>query len=107
MPRSSSLTNAELRRMRPGRKVHGRFFMLTRSPLFPPRPKCAVVVSKKVAVKAVKRNRIKRQGRSILATLLSELGSGAHVFTAKREAASASFAQMEADIRELVRKGNS
>src|SRR3989344_1438093 len=75
MPRSSSLTNAELRRMRPGRKVHGRFFMLTRSPLFPPRPKCAVVVSKKVAVKAVKRNRIKRQGRSILATLLSELGS--------------------------------
>ncbi len=106
MPRHYRLTGTELRAIRPTRRIHGACFSLAIS-LLPDRasPGVAVVVSKKVAARAAKRNLIKRRTR---AALLKVAGSfapeRAYVFTAKKDAARADFAAIEGDIRTLVAK---
>ena len=86
------------------RRLHGSYFSLAVT-LFPPGTgiKVACVVSKKVALRAVDRNRIDRRYKEALRPLLHALrGDVALVFHAKREAARASFADIEHDIRSLV-----
>ena len=65
--------------------------------------KFACVVSKKVSSRAVDRNRIKRQCREAIRPQLSKLGGRyALVFTAKREAVHASFAEVVQEIGKLL-----
>lgn len=65
-------------------------------------PKFACVVSKKVASKAVERNLIKRRSRAALQKHLTGTAPGSYVFYAKKDAAGASFASVEKDIKNLL-----
>ncbi|OGG91940.1 ribonuclease P protein component [Candidatus Kaiserbacteria bacterium RIFCSPLOWO2_12_FULL_53_8] len=86
------------------RRVHGTCFSLTIAPLPEgERAKAAVVVPKKMAARAVDRNRIERRVREALRPLLARLQSPTVlVFHAKREAAEASFADTKKDIKTLL-----
>jgi ribonuclease P protein component len=86
-----------------GRKLHGSLYTVSVSP-FPTRAHATCVVSKKVSPKAVARNTVKRHCREALRPHLKDLPPGAYVFTAKREAAAASFRDVCADIKGLVAK---
>lgn len=67
------------------------------------RSRVACVVSKKVSLRAVVRNRIKRRCREALAPLLKSVRRPlALVCNAKREAVEASFAEIRDDIARLV-----
>jgi len=61
-----------------------------------------IVVSKKVAVKAVDRNLIKRRWRASLLKYLSAAPAGAYVFVAKRDAARVSFSDIRDDVAALM-----
>jgi ribonuclease P protein component len=111
MPKKYRLSGEELRGLsgRPaqsaGKRIHGRFFSLLVVPVGRGNAKCACVVSKKTAAKAVDRNSIKRRFRNILATrIVREQKPLALVFSAKRDAGGASFAELEHDIDELFSK---
>jgi ribonuclease P protein component len=102
MPAASRLTHEAMQHLR-GKRLHGALFSLLCAPLPSGRSKAAIVVSKKVAAKATDRNRIKRRARAAVASRLKTLGEPrALVFTAKKEASTASFAEIRADIEALV-----
>jgi ribonuclease P protein component len=64
-----------------------------------------VVVSKKVSLRAVDRNRIKRRGRAVLQSLTTGRPEPlALSFLAKREALKATFQEVEKDVRELFER---
>ena len=110
MPKKYRLSGEELRSFsgRPavsrGKRLNGRFFSLLvvsgeKS------AKCACVVSKKTAARAVDRNKIKRRCRDILAKRIGSLQKpAALVFSAKREAKAATFSELEHDIEALLSK---
>ena len=60
-------------------------------------------VSKKVGV-AVVRNRTKRRLRDCVRPLLPEMRSGLYVFVARPSAAECSFQELNARVKQLVRK---
>lgn len=63
----------------------------------------ACVVSKKVAQKAVDRNKLKRRMRSVLLPLLKQVRDPQWiVLQAKRGASQASFAELKRDMHALV-----
>lgn len=67
--------------------------------------KCASVVSKKVSLKAVERNKVKRRFRNILSGRISGVHKAvALVFYAKREAKDADFGELERDVEVLFSK---
>ncbi len=67
------------------------------------KPKFACVVSKKVAVRAVDRNRIRRLSREVARTLLSEAFSSLNlILYAKKEAKKASYQTIETDVKALL-----
>jgi ribonuclease P protein component len=66
-------------------------------------PKCACVVSKKVAKSAAERNLIKRRCREALRPASSKLASSLSlIFYAKREARGASYAMLAEDVKRLL-----
>jgi len=87
------------------RKVHGTLFSLTGTRIQEKATALACVVSKKVASKAVDRNRIKRWCREAARQHARSLEvSYAMVFRAKKDAASATHADIEREIGTLVEK---
>lgn len=97
------LTNAELRRLKPKKRLHGIVFSLSVAPLSAStRAKFACVVSKRIASRAVDRNTLKRRCRAALQPVSAQLSPAAYVFTAKREAAAASYAAVREDIQSLL-----
>ena len=104
MPKKYRLTGEELSHLS-GKRMHGKFFSLLISPISGDHAKCAVVVSKKVAMKAVDRNKIKRRVRNILSKHIPRTkNSVALVFSAKRETKGVAFAELSRDIEALFSK---
>lgn len=63
----------------------------------------AFLCSKKVSPKAVKRNTLRRQGYTVIQTLLSRITPGVYcVFSFKKEAQQGSFEDIEKDIVNLL-----
>jgi len=62
-------------------------------------------VSKKVGV-AVVRNRTKRRLRECVRPLLPQMRSGLYVFVARPAAAECTYAQLEARVKQLLRKAD-
>lgn len=84
--------------------LHGRLVTVTFAPLpgFS-RPKAAAVVSKKVALRAVDRNRIQRRVRDILRPhILLSQEPLAIIVRAKKEALSADMAALRADLEPII-----
>ncbi|MDR3570728.1 MAG: ribonuclease P protein component [Candidatus Pacebacteria bacterium] len=85
-----------------GKRLHGRFFSLLVAPLSGNKPKFATVVSKKTAVKAVDRNKIKRHMRSALAKAAPAVKAPqALVLYAKAEVKNANYRDILNDIESL------
>lgn len=105
MPRKYSLSGAQIRGLRPKKRLSGALFSLSLSAVASAVPLCATVVSKKVAQRATTRNLIKRRCKHALSRHLSSLTPGiAYVLTARREAAGASYADVVHDIETLIAK---
>lgn len=102
MPKKNRLSGTQIRRMRAPRKIHGSLFSVAISPLEGKTARFACVVSKRVAMKATVRNLIKRRCRAALAAHRALL-PGAYVFTAKKDAAIATYADIKRDVESLVK----
>lgn len=104
MPKKYRLTGEEIRNLS-GKRLHGKLFSLLVASVAGDNAKCAVVASKKVATKAVDRNKIKRRTRTVLAKHISHVKKPvALVFYAKRETRGANFAEIARDIEALFSK---
>lgn len=106
MPKKYRLSRADwLRLPRPTRRVHGSYFSLSVVPFpSPGGPRVALVVPKKIAKRAVDRNKIERRCREALRPLMGNVQkSVALIFHAKREAREAAYAEVAADIRKMLR----
>lgn len=104
MPKKYLLTGPEIRSFRPLNRAHGTFFSLSYGPLEGADAKCAVVVSKKVAIKATDRNLIKRRARGVLLPLMGKAAPAGVILTAKKGAKEASFQDLSEDVRRLFAK---
>lgn len=104
MPKKYLLTGPEIRSFRPLNRAHGTFFSLSYGPIEGADAKCAVVVSKKVAVKATDRNLIKRRVRGILLPLMSKAAPAGVMLIAKKGASGASFQDLSTDVQRLFAK---
>jgi ribonuclease P protein component len=99
------LTRADFTRIRSGspRRFHGRYFSLSITRQSEGEPKFACVVSKKAAKRAVDRNRIKRRAKEALGAMLKGTTVPVSlVLYAKKEALTASYSDLAADIRALL-----
>jgi ribonuclease P protein component len=97
--KTGRLSSGDLRVFRPRTRVQGRFFTLALgSPNH--RVRFACIASKKVASKAVARNRIRRRCRAIVRGEAT-LPRATFVLIAKRGSADASFAELADDIHSL------
>jgi ribonuclease P protein component len=104
MPKKYRLSGEEIRKLS-GKRMHGKLFSLLVAPIPDDHQKCAVVVSKKVSLKAVDRNKVKRRARNVLAKLMPQMQrSVALVLYAKRETKDAEFAEISRDIEGLFSK---
>lgn len=101
MPKKHRLTGTEIRAIKSARRLHGKLFSLSYSP-GGAHPRFSFVVSKKVAVRAVDRNLIKRRSRAITNTHVKKLAPGAYVLSAKREAAGSAYTMMRSDIADII-----
>lgn len=106
MPGRYRVSRADFAKMRGFRRLSGALFTLSFGEVLGRRtPGAAVVVSKKVAAKAVARNTIKRRARAVLTGELKGNDSPTvFVLIAKKEAHKALFSAVQADIRALVAK---
>ena len=63
----------------------------------------ACVVSNKVARSAAKRNTLKRRMRAAADVLIPALPKAAYIFFAKKDAATATYKDIESDMREALK----
>lgn len=104
MPKQNRISGAQIRAISGARRISGDFFSLTLSPATQGVVQCACVVSKKVSKLAVKRNQLRRRCREALRAHLGTLPAGVYIFHAKREAAHATAAQIQADVQKIASK---
>lgn len=97
------LSTADFKTFRPARRAYAARTTLSIAPSIDGRVRAAFVVSKKVSAKAAVRNRVKRRLREALRSLPVPTRALTLVFTAKRSAADASYADIATDVQELVR----
>lgn len=102
MPKKFRLTVADLKAFRPERRFSGALFSLAIGKAA--RTGAACVISKKVAPRAVDRNKVKRRVKAALSPHLSALFPAAYVFYGKSGAADASFAEAKRDIEKLLHR---
>lgn len=104
MPKKYRLTGDEIKNLS-GKRSHGRLFSLLAAPLSVGHPKFAIVVSKKIASKAVDRNKIKRRTRNALAQARTKvIRPLALVLYAKSDIKKAAFSEIAHDIDALFSK---
>ena len=102
MPKKYRLSGEEIRHLS-GKRSHGRLFSLLTAPIAGDHAKCAIVVSKKAAARAVDRNKIKRRSRNVLAKHMAEVKKPvALVLYAKRDALKAEPSDVNSDIAGLL-----
>lgn len=111
MPKDQRISRTEFASMdiARARRFHGAFFTLSvasQSPDSPKnKPKFACVVSKKVSNRAVDRNRIRRVVKEICRTVGEGISSTKTlIFYAKKDAKTADFKTIDADIRTLLQQ---
>jgi len=97
------LSRADFSSLNPFLKEGGRFFTLTVAKSSDGQPHFACIVSKKTAHRAHERNRIKRRCRAAVREI-SPREPFAFVFTAKRSALDAEYAEILTDVRSLFVK---
>jgi ribonuclease P protein component len=85
-----------------GQRVNGRFFRLHVLPA--EKARLGLAVSRKVDPSAVGRNRIKRTARETFRTSRAAIPSADLVLVAKREAATATNAELREDLAQLWRR---
>ncbi|MCR4325184.1 MAG: ribonuclease P protein component [Patescibacteria group bacterium] len=106
MPKRSRLARSDFTDLRrtQSRRATGAYFSLSCTPLPDGEAtKAACVVSKKVAARAVARNRIKRACREAVRPRLASIKPPqALIFTAKRAAAAASSSDIRGDVERLL-----
>ena len=100
MPQKYRLTVADLKAFRPDRRLSSVYFSLGIGKAS--RAGVACVVSKKVSLRAVDRNRVKRRTRAALTPHLARLSPASYVFHAKKEALSATSQELVRDIERLL-----
>ena len=106
MPKATRLTHDELKNIR-GKRLQGALFSLLYAPLSGRSSRAAVVVSKKVAAKAVVRNTLKRRARAALQKTLPSLKRPLTlVFQAKQGAAGAPSGAITRDIEALIERAS-
>lgn len=104
MPKKDRLTGSEIRRLKPQKRLVSSLFSVSITFKSEGSSKIACVVSKKVSMKAVVRNRLKRQMRAALSSA-SPLPTGADfVLTAKKQAGGVSYAELRDDIAVLIER---
>ena len=103
MPKKNRLTGAEIRSVRSPRRLHGGFFSVSISASRTGNAQFACVVSKKVAMKAVTRNLIRRRCRAVLEKSARSTPPGVYMFLAKKDAAKATYSELAHDIETLLR----
>lgn len=86
-----------------GQRVSGRFFRLHVLPA--EKPRLGLAVSRKVDPNAVGRNRIKRTARETFRTSRDAVPCADLVLVAKREATTATNAQLREDLSQLWKRG--
>ena len=85
------------------RRYRGSLFSLSVASTHGQRARSTVVVSKKVAARAVDRNLIKRRARAVIATELKKNDTPhAYLFYARKETLRAPYAHFVADITQLM-----
>jgi len=111
MPKHQRLSRVDFSSMNVARsrRFFGVYFTMLVSPQtgenITDKPKFACVVSKKIAVHAVDRNRIRRFCKEAFRMSPgSAHGATMIVFYAKKESKKATFAEVAADVKELVSK---
>ncbi len=102
MPKKYRLTVADLKAFRPLRRLSSAYFSLAISKAS--RTGVACVVSKKVSLRAIDRNRVKRRARSALLPFLSRLAPGTYVLYAKKEVLAATSKESSHDIEKLIER---
>jgi ribonuclease P protein component len=101
MPKKYRLSGEELKKIS-GKRNHGKLFSLLVAPLSGDYPKFAIVVSKKIAKKAVDRNKIKRRTRNALLKCFRSVSKpSALVLYAKPDAKNAEFSELLRDVEAL------
>ncbi|HWP61657.1 MAG TPA: ribonuclease P protein component [Candidatus Paceibacterota bacterium] len=101
MPRKHRVKRADFPSR--SRRIGGKLFSLSVSPLPSGHAKFSCVVSKKVALKAHDRNLIKRRCKEAARPLILKMKTPlVLVAYAKKEAAGASFAAIRADLESLL-----
>ncbi len=103
MPKKHRLSGAQIRRLKPEKRLISSLFSLSVTKVEGETAQTACVVSKKVSPKAVVRNTVKRRMRAVLAGSPLPHNSSL-ILTAKKPAADASFAEVRADIEALITK---
>lgn len=89
-------------RKKPRFTSRGQFFLLQ---FFTPEGserRAGVLVSKKVALRATERNRIRRAALSYIAKTFSKLASGNFLFVANPRAKDVSSEELASDIKKLI-----
>lgn len=87
-----------------GRRYHSEHFTLMHVPF--PVTKAAVVVGKKVAKKAVERNRMRRRVYTVLGTLLADCGSGVYIVLVKKPLSERTHEELQAELAALFGRIN-
>ncbi len=105
MPRKHRIVREDFEVVKKGARLHGALFSASVAPLPEgSEAKVTFVVSKKVAAKAVDRNLITRRGRAAIQPLIAMMPPIMIAFYARKESATASYADIERDIRALAEK---
>lgn len=102
MPQKYRLTVADLRAFRADRRLSSTYFSLSIGKAAQVGAAC--VISKKIAARAVDRNRVKRRCRAALLPLLPALSPARYVFYAKKEAVRAESGEIARDLQKLVER---
>ncbi len=103
MPKKNRLTGAQIRRLKPGKRLISSLFSLSATVQESAVTQIACIVSKKVSAKAVVRNTVKRRMHAALAGTKLPTGMSL-VLTAKKTASQCPYSEVHKDITMLIER---
>lgn len=104
MPKNNRLKGGEIRRLKPEKRLNSSLFSLSITYTGGESAKVACVVSKKVSMKAVVRNKLKRQMRAALKSAFPLPSGTSLILTGKKPALDVSYGELRDDILALISK---